>query len=128
MSVPFQIPFGISPSAEQRLKQVGEVPGMQPGICLTCRYRIEKNGEVTEEFVGEHYFLAFDVSFVWESVHSAVCVTFVGRRFWLSPDAVDSLKGKVLTQIEREVGRGSCAGTRKGILIAVDPLDGITLK
>ena len=99
---------------------VGEVPGMQPGIVRTFRYDVHsKEGELTEEYVGEHYSVGFDSPQTWASAHSAICVTLAHREFWLRPDTVDTLRGKTLTVIQRDVGRGKHAGTIRDILVAV---------
>ena len=117
MSTP--IPFTITPEAEKRLSLVAEVPNVEPGIVFTCRYEVHKNGALTEEFNEEHYSVGFDSPEIWISVRSGVRVTIGRRDFWLPPDTLDRLRGKILTAVPREVGRGKYAGKIRDILVAV---------
>ena len=116
MSVP--LPFNVSSLAEGRLREVGSLPNMQPGIFYTFRYEAHKDGELSEQFDEEHYTIGFDSPESWASVRSGVQVMIAGREFWLPPDAVDTLRGKTLTLIQRDVGRGRYAGKVRDLLVA----------
>lgn len=112
-------PFVVTPKAERWLMHVGNVPDMQPGIHRTFRYDIHKDGELTEEFDGVHYSVGFDTAQSWVAVRSGIRVTIARREFWLPPDTVDSLRGKTLTLIQQDVGRGRHAGKIRDLLVAV---------
>jgi len=116
--MPAPLPFNVSSSAEERLRAVGSVPDMQPGIFRTFRYEAHKDGELSEQFDEEHYTIGFDSLEKWVSVRSGIQVTIAGRDFWLPPDTVDTLRGKSLTLIQREVGRGKYAGKIRDLLVA----------
>jgi len=112
-------PFEISPGAEERLKRAAQIPGMQPGISRALRYTITNEGELTEEYAGEHYSVVFNTPDVWESRYpGAVCVEIAGRAFWLTEETAQTLQGRMLEFMEKEVGRGKCAGRWRGILVA----------
>jgi hypothetical protein len=116
MSAP--LPFNVSGSAEERLREVGSVPNMQPGIFRTFRYEAQKDGELSEQFDEEHYTIGFDSPESWVSVRSGILVTIADREFWLPPDTLDTLRGKTLTLVQREVGRGRYAGKNRDLLVA----------
>jgi hypothetical protein len=116
MSAP--LPFNVSNSAEKRLREVGSVPNMQPGIFRTLRYEAHKDGELSEQFDEEHYSIGFDSPESWVSVRFGIQVTIAGREFWLSPDTLETLRDKTLTMIQREVGRGRYAGKLRDFLVA----------
>lgn len=114
-------PFTITPDAEERLKSVRSIPGMEPGICRSLRYEARKDGELTEEYSGEHFFIGFNPGAVWASAYpGAVRVTIAGREFWIVSDAAESLRGKELALVSKEVGQGSKLGLAKPILVAQD--------
>ena len=114
------LPFNVSSSAEDRLRKVGSVPNMQPGIFRTFRYEAHKDGELSEQFDEEHYTIGFDSPASWLSVRSGIQVTIAGREFWLPPDTVAGLRGKTLTLIQCEVGRGRYEGKVGGLLVAAE--------
>jgi hypothetical protein len=116
MSVP--LPFTVSPEAEQWLSQIRTTPDSQPGISYTLGYDSQMDGEILEEFWGEHYSIGYDSPERWISVHRAAQVSIAGGAFWLDPQTVDTLRGKTLTLAQKEVGRGKHAGKVRELLVA----------
>jgi hypothetical protein len=112
------LPFNVSPEAEQWLLRVSTLPDMQPGISYTLAYDVQKDGELTEEFRGEHYSIGYDTPAGWESEHRATQIHIARREFWMTAATLDTLRGKTLTLVRREVGRGSYAGKIKELLVA----------
>ena len=117
MSVP--VPFVISPEAEEWLSQIVKEPDRQPGLSYTLGFDALKDGELIEEFWGEHFTIGYDSPERWVSVHSAVPLSIAGREFWCRPDTIERLRSKTLALVQREVGRGSHAGKVRDILVAV---------
>lgn len=118
-AMPTPLPFAVTPEAEQWLLQVSDVPNKQPGIFRTFRYEIHKDGELAEEFDGEHYSVGYDLPEGWASEPSAIRVTIAHRDFWLPPDTVNALRSKTLSVVQRAVGRGRYAGRIRNVLVAV---------
>jgi hypothetical protein len=116
--MPVPLPFSVSPEAEEWLAQISSTSGSQPGISYTLGYDSEMNGQIIEEFWGEHYSIGFDSAERWVSVHSAVRFSIAGREFWLEPKTIDTLRGKTLVLVQREVGRGKYAGKVRELLVA----------
>jgi hypothetical protein len=113
------VPFVVSPEAEQWLSQIVGDPDSHPGLSYTLGFDALQDGELIEEFWGEHFTIGYDSPERWVSVHSAVPVSIAGREFWCGPDTIERLRGKTLTFVQREVGRGSYAGKVRDILVAV---------
>jgi len=111
-------PFTVSPEAEEWLSEVSDEPDMQAGISYTLGYDSQMDGEIIEEFWGEHYSIGFDSPERWVSVHAAVRLSVAGREFWFRPQTLESLRGKTLTLVQKEVGRGKHAGKIRDILVA----------
>lgn len=117
MSTP--LPFHVAPEAEQWLLKVSTAPEMQPGISYTLGYEAHNlDGELTEQFRGDHYSIVLDTPARWEREHLAVRVQIAGREFWMTPATLDTLLGRTLTLVRREVGRGSNAGKTTQLLVA----------
>lgn len=112
-------PFNISPDVEQRLGHVPILEGKEPGISLALSYEALQDGEIAEEFNEEHYTVGFHPPEIWSSLPSAIKVTIAGREFWFPQETVESLRGKTLTLIEKEVGRGRNAGKTRNLLMAI---------
>jgi hypothetical protein len=115
--MPAPLPFAVSPEAEQYLLQASTSADRQPGISYTLGYDSRQDGEIIEEFWGEHYSIGYDSPDRWVSVHSAVAVCIAGRDFWLRRDTLERLGGKTLTLVQREVGRGRNAGKVRDLLV-----------
>jgi len=65
MSAP--LPFHVAPEAEQWLLKVSTAPEMQPGISYTLGYEAHNlDGELTEQFRGDHYSIGLDTPARWE--------------------------------------------------------------
>jgi hypothetical protein len=117
MSTP--LPFHVAPEAEQRLLGVSIEPDSEPGIMYTLGYRIHNpEGELTEEFRGEHYSIGFDTPSRWQAEHRATRIEIAGRQFWMSTGTLDTLRGKTLNLVQRDVGRGNYAGKTRDLLVA----------
>jgi len=112
------LPFTVSAEAEHWLSQVSPLPDSEPGISYTLGYDSQEDGEIVEEFWGEHYSIGYDSPERWVSVHSAIRLSIAGHEFWLEPQTIDTLRGKTLTLVQREVGRGKDAGKVRDILVA----------
>jgi hypothetical protein len=118
MSAP--VPFNVSPEAEQFLMQSAILPDMQPGISYTLGYEVNSlDGELTEEFRGEHFSIGYDTPATWRSDRLAVQVQIAGRSFWIASATLDKLRGKTMTLLRCDVGRGKNAGTLRDTLVAV---------
>ena len=116
--MPTQLPFKISPAAEDRLASAATVPNMEPGIVREFRFEVyNKEGQMTESFDDEHYSIAFDTPASWATIRSAVRESIAGREFWLPQDTFDSLQGKTLTSIRRYEGQKQ-AGKIQNVLVA----------
>jgi hypothetical protein len=115
----FPAPFVVSPEAEAWLSQHVAEPDSEPGLSYTLGFDALQDGELIEEFWGEHFSVGFDSPERWVSVHSAVLLSIAGHEFWCEPDTIERLRGKTLTLVQREVGRGSHAGKVRDILVAV---------
>lgn len=117
--MPIPPPFNVSPAAEERLSRVPILDGQEPGIDRALSYQAHKDGELTEEFNEEHYSIGFNPPEIWSSIPSAVKMTIAGREFWIYSETIESLRGKTLTLIEKEVGRGKCTGKTRKLLMAI---------
>ncbi len=117
MSAP--LPFKVSPEAEERLLRAATLPDMQPGISYTLAYDVHsREGELTEEYRGEHYSIGYDTREAWRTGHMATQVQIAGHEFWITSSTLDTLRGRTLSVIRRDVGRGKHAGTFRDILVA----------
>jgi hypothetical protein len=92
-------------------------PDKQPGFSCSRNYGVYKGNELVEEFKGDHYSIVFAAPESWLSVHRALQVEIAGRAFWIPPEALDKFRGKTLTLIQRDVGRGRYAGTIRDFLV-----------
>ena len=116
--MPTQLPFKISPAAEERLANAAAVPNMQPGIVRELSFAVyNKEGQMTDSFDAEHYSIAFDTPESWATIRSAVRASIAGREFWLPQDTFDNLQGKTLTLIRRSEGQKQ-AGKIQNVLVA----------
>ena len=112
------LPFIVSAEAAEWLSQITAEPDSQPGLSYTLGFDALQDGEIVEEFWGEHYSVGYDSPERWVSVHSAIPLSVAGREFWFRPDTIERLRGKTLTLVQREVGRGSRAGKVCDLLVA----------
>ncbi len=112
------LPFTVSPEAKEWLSRITAEPDSQPGISYTLGFDAQQDGEIVEEFWGEHYSVGYDSPERWVSVHSAVSLSVAGREFWFPPDTIERLRGKTLTLVHRDVGRGRHAGKVRDLLVA----------
>jgi len=116
--MPTQLPFKVSPAAEERLASAAAVPNMEPGVVRELRFEVyNKEGQMTDSFDEEHYSIAFDTPESWATSRSAVRASIAGREFWLPRDTFDNLEGKTLTLIRRYEGQKQ-AGKIQNVLVA----------
>ena len=102
--MPDPLPFAVSVEVEEWLSQIPALPDTQPGFSCSPRYGVFKGDDLVEEFKGDHYSIVHTSSEAWLSVH-ATEVIIAARAFWITPAALDKLRGKTLIVIETNVSR-----------------------